>query len=233
MFKENDVPFKLCLTVSAKLNTVDISWYNLETPNNGYILLTDNEPTVPFRKYELSVDDQLSYDTSAAQQPNDTTITSLHELRLKRILFTYGNRNTSALYSVKPSDKNGWVATSTIFNSDLLKSITKHTKCYGYWAVYLNNELNPVATTCTLAYATWMNDERENLKHFRFRDLFIVGSHDSGSYRINFDASHNETLVTKYALTQVNKLQAYKQFPELLLIIVIIMHNFNFTFSLE
>lgn len=202
----NDVPFKLSLTVSAKLGTVDISWYNLDTPNAGYILLTDNEPTQPFHKYELNVVEPQLPSTPIDQRPSDTTASSTSTARpnLKRTQFIYGNGNATALYWVKPIEKNGWVSTSVEFNSDLSKSITKHTKCYGYWAIYLNNALQPVASTCVRAYATWMNDERDNLKHFRIRDLFIVGTHDSASYRTNFNASSNDTLVTKYALTQVN-----------------------------
>lgn len=192
--------------MSAKLGTVDVSWNNLKTPNDGYILLTDDEPTVPFHKYELNAaeEQQQPLDAESEKQSNDTTITSTHRPNLNRIQFNYGNRNASALFWVKPSEENGWVSTGITFDSDHLQSITKQTKCYGYWAVYVNNGFDPVASTCIRAYATWMNDEREHLKHFRMRDLFIVGTHDSGSYRMNLNASRNDTLVTKYALTQVN-----------------------------
>jgi len=37
----------------------------------------------------------------------------------------------------------------------------------------------------------------------KFRDLFIPGTHDSASYRDNFDLK-SETIVTKYSLTQVS-----------------------------
>lgn len=203
----NDVPFKLSLTVSAKLSTVDVSWYNLDTPNDGYILLTDAEPTVPFQKYERGIVEPQFRSAESEQQSDETSIASMHRSNLKRIQFTYGYRNASALYWVKPTEKNGWVSTGLTLDSNHLKLITKHTKCYGYWAIYLNNALEAVASTCIRAYATWMNDERDHLKHFRFRDLFVVGTHDSGSYRMNFDASHNDTLVTKYSLTQVNTFQ--------------------------
>lgn len=212
----NEVPFKLSLTVSAKLGTVDVSWYNLQTPNDGYILLTDTEPSAPFHKYELKniVDQQQQpphqlHDTAIEQNTNDT---SIQKLNLNRIQFNYGISNASALYWLKPAEKNGWISTNVLFDSMHLKSITKYTRCYGYWAIYLNNALNPVASTCIRAYATWMNDERDKLKQFRFRDLFIVGTHDSGSYRTNFNASRNDTLVTKYALTQVNIIQYYRSF---------------------
>lgn len=199
----DDVPFKLSLTVSAKLGAVDVSWYNLDTPNGGYILLTDAEPTAPFHKYESNaVVEERPQDAASEQQSNVTSTT--HRPHLNRIQFNYGNQNASALYWVKPTDKNGWLSTSILFDSDHLQSITVHTKCYGYWAVYLNNALDPVASTCIRAYATWMNDARDHLKHFRMRDLFIVGTHDSGSYRMNFNAMRNDTLVTKYSLTQVN-----------------------------
>lgn len=203
----NDVPFKLSLTVSAKLGTVDLSWYNLPTPNVGYILLTDTEPTAPFHIHELRPIEPHSIDTDVArQQPQQQQAQEqTRKQNLNRIRFTYGFGNASALYWVRPSDRNGWEASSVIFDSNLLKSITKHTKCYGYWAIYLNDALDVVQPgTCMRAYGTWMNDERDHVKHFRFRDLFIVGTHDSASYRMNFNATRNDTLVTKYALTQVN-----------------------------
>lgn len=42
---------------------------------------------------------------------------------------------------------------------------------------------------------------RDKIKHFRFRELFIPGTHDSASFKNNFYLE-NETLVTKYSLTQ-------------------------------
>lgn len=65
--------------------------------------------------------------------------------------------------------------------------------------------MNPIISTCVRAYPTWMNDSKDFIKRFKFRDLFIMGSHDSGSYRANFNSNKNDTRVTKYALTQVSK----------------------------
>lgn len=46
-----------------------------------------------------------------------------------------------------------------------------------------------------------MNDLRGKIENLRFKDLFIPGTHDSSSYMENF-LPHNETIVTKYTLTQ-------------------------------
>lgn len=52
---------------------------------------------------------------------------------------------------------------------------------------------------------------REHIKGFRFCNLFIVGSHDSGSFRTNFNPHGHDSIVTKYSLTQVNAFLCLKQ----------------------
>jgi hypothetical protein len=52
----------------------------------------------------------------------------------------------------------------------------------------------------------------------RLRDLFIPGSHDSSSYKDNFNFKRDNTIVTKYSLTQVRKLE----FQETVLVVEII-----------
>ena len=46
-----------------------------------------------------------------------------------------------------------------------------------------------------------MNEIRDVIKNYRFRSLFIPGTHDSASFRYNFKPSM-ETIVSKYTLTQ-------------------------------
>lgn len=43
---------------------------------------------------------------------------------------------------------------------------------------------------------------RDIIKDKKIRQLFIPGSHDSASYKYNFDPNREETLVTRYSLTQ-------------------------------
>lgn len=124
----------------------------------------------------------------------------------------YGLDNNSALYWTTVNSENGWITTNIPFDMNLSRNLSIHTKCYGYWAVYLNVAAHrqsieaPVTVegkTCISAHATWMTDNRTHYGKFQFHDLFLVGTHDSGSYRENFDPLQNETLVTKYSITQV------------------------------
>lgn len=106
------------------------------------------------------------------------------------------------LYEIEPRYKDGWMSTDITFDYALSKNITIHTQCYGYWASYIRHNGTIVQTTCLRARATWMNDMREIIENLRLRDLFIPGTHDSSSYRFDFHPTHNETIVTKYSLTQ-------------------------------
>lgn len=198
-------PFKVSLTISAKLNALEISWYNLKSPNTGYILLTDEEPSGPYRKQDVLSNEQ----TSDEIYTNEDNSTSKYYSSSEKIRWTYSDNNKNALYWLQPSETNGWITTNVIFDNNLLQKLNANTTCYGYWAVYIDNLLNPIHSTCIRAYATWMNDNREIIKKFKFRDLFILGSHDSGSFRSNFNSTRNETLVTKYALTQVTNYYFY------------------------
>lgn len=191
----------MSLTISARLNALEISWFNLKAPNDGYILLTDEEPQIPYKKQQLTDIEQASHEIYTNEDYNSTNKYYVNDEKIK---WTYGRNNKQALYFIKPTEANGWMTTGTIFDNKHLEKLNASTKCYGYWAVYVDNSLNPVFTTCIRAYATWMNDNKDLVKRFKFRDLFILGSHDSGSYRSNFNSTKNETLVTKYSLTQVS-----------------------------
>ena len=195
-------PFKLSLTISAKLSAIEVSWYNLRTPNNGYIILTDEEPQPPYRKQRPTDIGQQSHEIYT----NEDNSTHKYYVNNENddIRWTFGRANKPALYNIKADEPNGWITTNILFDNKHLERLKASTRCYGYWATYLDNLSNPVITTCIRAYATWMNDHKDLVKRFKFRDLFVLGSHDSGSYRANFDSSRNETLVTKYALTQVS-----------------------------
>lgn len=188
------------MTISAKLNAIELSWYNLRTSNNGYILLTDEEPHAPYRKQRTDIEQPSRHEIYT----NEDNSTHKYYADDENIRWTYGHNNKPALYMIKPDETNGWVTTNVLFDYKHLEHLNAGTKCYGYWATYVDNSMNPVFTTCIRAHATWMNDNKDLIKRFKFRDLFILGSHDSGSYRINFNSSRNETLVTKYALTQVS-----------------------------
>lgn len=193
-------PFKLSLTISARLNAVEVSWYNLRLPSDGYILLTNEDPQPPFKQFKQTDIEQSSPEIYT----NEDNSTHKYYADNDKSIWTYGPTNKKALYFTKPSEANGWITTNVIFDNKLIENMSATTKCYGYWAIYVDSSLKPVISTCMSAYATWMSDYKDVIKRFKFRDLFILGSHDSGSYRINFNANKNDTLVTKYALTQVS-----------------------------
>lgn len=192
----------MSLTISARLNALEISWFNLRTPTDGYILLTDEEPQPPYKKHQ-ETDVEQSHHPIYSNEDNSTNKFYANEEKVK---WTYGRSNRKALFSTKPTEASGWITTGVVFDNKHLEKLNATTKCYGYWAVYVDNLMNPVFTTCVRAYPTWMNDNKDLIKRFKFRDLFILGSHDSGSYRTNFNSTKNETLVTKYSLTQVRYL---------------------------
>lgn len=75
------------------------------------------------------------------------------------------------------------------------------TGCYNYWH-YLIVDGVITSSNCMRTYAFWMNDMRKQLESRKFRQLFLPGTHDSASYKYNFDPTRMETLVTRYTLTQ-------------------------------
>lgn len=202
----------MSLTISARISAIEVSWCNLKTPNDGYILLTDEEPRPPFRKHQQQTDIGQSPPTQSTHaNGNSNNSTNNDNGDSEQITWTYGLGNKRALYFTQPNDANGWITTNIIFNNRLLENVGTSTKCYGYWAVYVDKSMNVIISTCIRAYPTWMNDSKDFIKRFKLRDLFLLGSHDSGSYRANFNTNKNDTLVTKYSLTQVRK-QLFNQF---------------------
>lgn len=195
----------MSLTISARISAIEVSWYNLKTPSDGYILLTDEEPRPPFRKQQQQTDIRQPSPEIYTNEDNSTYkyYADNNDNNNEKITWTYGPGNKRALYFTQPNVSNGWITTNIIFNNRLVENVSASTKCYGYWAIYVDKSMNPIISTCIRAYATWMNDSKDFIKRFKFRDLFILGSHDSGSYRANFNSNKNDTLVTKYALTQV------------------------------
>lgn len=214
-------PLRISLTVSSKLHHLEISWFNVK-PVEGVILVTKDEPTGPYHKYIVppppSVDDHY-YASSTGKPNSDTESTSssrsdqssgdsmevLESRASERndVMWTYGPLNRTVQYWLEPTEPSGWITTNIPFDMESSKNISIHSKCYGFWTVYLDAYGEVKASACISAYPTWMNDMKSHIGRFKFRDLFIAGTHDSGSYRERFNPTRNETLVTKYALTQV------------------------------
>lgn len=162
-------------------------------------MLTDEEPRGTFRRHQVPNAGQPLHGTYTTENNS----TSKYYANTDKYTWTYNDNQKRALLWLQPTESSGWITTDVIFKSSLLNELNINTTCYGYWAVYVDSTLHPVYTTCIQAYPTWMNDNKLTIKKFKFRDLLILGSHDSGSFRSNFNATKNETLVTKYSLTQV------------------------------
>jgi hypothetical protein len=88
------------------------------------------------------------------------------------------------------------------FDQKLWEDINYSTGCYGYWFYYLSETGKNLSSGCWKAYPRWMNEMKDKIQNRRFSELFIPGTHDSASYKLNFHPGGNETLVTKYSLTQ-------------------------------
>ncbi|XP_035789073.1 PI-PLC X domain-containing protein 1-like [Anopheles albimanus] len=114
----------------------------------------------------------------------------------------HGVRKKEVLFSLQPVFENGWTKTDIKFNYDLMKDADTSTRCYGYYAYTVTPNGTVLDVHCMRLNPTWMNDLRSHLSAFRMRELFVPGTHDSASYKRDFDPQHQETIVTKYALTQ-------------------------------
>ncbi|CAD6991260.1 unnamed protein product [Ceratitis capitata] len=119
-----------------------------------------------------------------------------------RLYWSSNGGANDIIAALQPSAASQWFTTGVYFDYALTSNLTAKTGCYGYWASYVNASGEILASTCFRAYPRWMREMSAHIGGMRMRDLFIPGTHDSGSYRPNFDPLLRETLVTKYALTQ-------------------------------
>ncbi|XP_019895059.2 uncharacterized protein LOC101887881 isoform X1 [Musca domestica] len=222
---DNLSKLRLWLTISAQKRFLEISWVNAPALEDDRIMLTSGEPyhfeklkyiptertpMAEFSKDEQGVgvdSDDLSIQedgSGAGVEPTSTTAPSKGSpYNAKDIHYWISNNGSNHIVAaLKPTANSLWFTTGVPFDYDLSKNVTSQTSCYGYWAAYVNGDGSILATTCLRAFPRWMNEMRSQIGSLRMRDLFIPGSHDSGSYRINFDPLHHETLVTKYSLCQ-------------------------------
>lgn len=111
--------------------------------------------------------------------------------------------DTQLLFELVPTNTDDWVSTEIRYNYTQFRDIVDvNTSCYGYWVYYREAGGRIWASSCLRAYPRWMNEIKDHIKGYRFRDIFVPGSHDSSSYKTGFNPLKNETLVTKYTLTQ-------------------------------
>jgi hypothetical protein len=75
------------------------------------------------------------------------------------------------------------------------------TGCYSFWH-HLVVDGKVVSSGCMRTRSHWMRDMRKDIENKKIRQLFLPGTHDSASYKYNFDPTRSETLITLYSLTQ-------------------------------
>ena len=231
----NQAELKLWLTISAEQHFLEVSWKNAPAQKDDHIMLTTKQPE-RFEKVKPAVGTPLSgfgnkegrgfvpvdgYTTT--QSPIKTLI--MHQsfdqegsgedeqtsspiaLRKRQDYWISNGGDNHIVAAIQPDAKSQWFTTGVPFDYALSRNVTVQTKCYGYWASYINAAGGILATTCLRAYPLWMNEMRSYIGGLRFRDLLLVGTHNSGSYRSKFLPFERESIVTKYALCQDDEIR--------------------------
>lgn len=213
---------QLWLTISAQRRFLEISWINAPAHEDDRIMLTSQEP-VSFKKLKwIPTERTPMAEFNSNEEPTENNVavegsgsgsesggnvystTTESPYKAKDIHYWISNNGSNPIVAaLVPTAPSVWFTTGVRFDYKLSDNVTYSTSGYGYWASYVSGADGSIqATTCIRAYPRWMNDFRSVVGGLRFRDLLIPGSHDSGSYRTNFDPLEKETIVTKYTLTQ-------------------------------
>lgn len=214
---------KLWLTISARKRFLEVSWKHAPARDGDHVLLTVQDPHsfelrsvptgTPLAGFERSRDSDSESEESSGSGADQVAFVPFHgytstpETVAKAASpetqhWVSNGGNNEIVAAIKPSHSSQWFTTGVPFDYALSRNVTTHSDCYGYWASYIDDHGRILAKTCVRAYPRWMTNLHSGLGDLRLRDLFIPGTHDSGSYRPNFDPLLRESLVTKYALTQ-------------------------------
>ncbi|KAH0553676.1 hypothetical protein KQX54_003394 [Cotesia glomerata] len=97
-----------------------------------------------------------------------------------------------------PTNSNGFVKTG-IAPVDARYSIESMyiDQCTGYHVAWLRN-FKKLMLTCLSSHANWMHDNRKIIENMTLAQLFIPGTHNSGSYRYESPP----TILDRYTVTQ-------------------------------
>ncbi|XP_062142316.1 PI-PLC X domain-containing protein 1-like [Drosophila sulfurigaster albostrigata] len=210
---------KLWLTISARKRFLEVSWKNAPSREGDNVLLTAEDPLsfeqraatlgTPLASFQANSEEGSGSDEeeNVAYVPINGYTTpassfSSPEPSKSNVFWVANGGDTPIVAAIKPSLAAQWFTTGVPFDYALSRNVTTQSSCYGYWASYIDASGSILAKTCVRAYPRWMTEMRDKLGELRLRDLFIPGTHDSGSYRPNFDPLLRESIVTKYALTQ-------------------------------
>ncbi|EDW64160.1 PI-PLC X domain-containing protein 1 [Drosophila virilis] len=218
---------KLWLTISARKRFLEVSWKHAPARDGDQVLLTVQDPhsfeqrTLPTgtplaafgrdsgsdsnsdsEESSGSGADQVAYVPFHGYTSTPGSVAKAKSVSLPRQHWISNGGNNEIVAAIKPSLSAQWITTGVPFDYALSHNVTAQSACYGYWASYIDAQGRILAKSCVRAYPRWMHELRAVVGDLRLRDLFIPGTHDSGSYRPNFDPLLRESLVTKYALTQ-------------------------------
>lgn len=105
------------------------------------------------------------------------------------------------LYKVQPQALSGWVETDSHETPSPSQDLGYTKKCLGFWAAYISGD-SILASSCLQTEPTWMSDMQSELSPLMLRQIFLPGTHDTGSYQ-EYNSSTENNLVIKYTITQV------------------------------
>ncbi|XP_055603736.1 PI-PLC X domain-containing protein 2-like [Uranotaenia lowii] len=172
----SDVEF----TVQAEIpNWIVINWRNFWRPAT-YIVLAQDFPINSFVKTESWIfGTRWLYDTN-------------------------NGRQKQASFVFQPKADSGQQRT-VHYDSKSMNGVGVSTKCFGYYAYFVDGNGKVLSSYCMKLYPTWMNDLKVHLGRFRIRELFIPGTHDSTSY--NTGLINPISLIHKYGITQYDNIR--------------------------
>ncbi|XP_074111834.1 uncharacterized protein LOC141535669 [Cotesia typhae] len=119
------------------------------------------------------------------------------DFQLGDYLVLYHDKADS-FFSYSPNKSSGFVKTG-IAPVDAKYSIKFMyiDECSGYYGAWLRN-FKTIISTCLSSHANWMNDNRQIIENMTLAELFIPGTHNSGSYNYELPP----TILNRYTVTQ-------------------------------
>lgn len=111
------------------------------------------------------------------------------------------NDGVKLLFDLALNTTHGHQPTNIKHNFASHRRMDFDTGCYNYWINLVAGNV-VLCSACLRTNAFWMNEMRDVLHTRKIRQMFLPGTHDSASYKYNFDPTSMETLVTRYTLTQ-------------------------------
>lgn len=220
---------QVALTVSPRTRQLMVHWSYTDMQPGDRILITDVDPQVQqFQRHEVidhtrsttmvnPNEDELLSRTTTTEASEDYSLdrflgifqddsspgsTEQPPDEPQKYLWKFGDPPRNVLYSMKIQEPTGWWTSNVQFDINILRQVTIHTGCYGFWIHLINGNGTVITSNCWSAHPKWMNELRATIGDIKIRNLFIPGTHDSGAYKYNFHPKKDENRLTKYTITQ-------------------------------